>query len=267
MTNDSQPQHSGAKRLREGNTTPQTPERPPVADYEMDERAHPHLPHDVFYMDEEALAERGMKGAVYACVADLVYPPGHPQQGEYVFPGDRVIVSVTPPAVADRIGPDILTKKRMARKSFQLAKDEEGNLIPSTEDQVFATYDRHEYLNKGTRSTAFHNDQCKKFYEGMKNRRIVDKSQFGPDQHEQAKEQAHNWMRGISSQRFPASMSLQDIEAAEGPDKIRDMERKYARGNRSVRAGEYDQWEEKIAKTQEKVSKNRTVSFPGSNTK
>ena len=256
-------------------------ERPAVAEWETEERIHPHLPHDDFYRDQETLTEWGLGDAVHSCVADLVYQPGHPKQGEFVFPGTRVLVSVTPPSVADRIDPGLLTRKKLARKSFKIAKYPEGHpqageVIPSIADQVYATYDRDEYLNQGRRSKRFHNEQALKFTQGVINRKITRPgstdasiSQFDDSQLMEQKEKAREWMRNVGGPKYPATMPLEDIERHEGAEKIRRMEAKFARG-RMLSNEEWEkrvEWEGKRGESRKPAEKNRTVSFPNSPTK
>lgn len=276
----SRPTHQTARRFQNSSNPIQHSERLNLAAGESQEFSPPYLQPDLLYLTEEDLKDRGMEGCVPAGVADRVWPPGHPLAGQYVYPGNKVYTSVTPPGMTDRHMSAHLNAKRRARPSFTLAKYPDdhpdvslrGQYIPSLDDQVYATYDREEYLNHGERSQDFRNRKAREAFEGIVSRNIqsADAAEgvvrnFDQDEStlRRHREQAHRFMQGISHERFPKSMTLDQIREQVGEDTVRATERKYARGSRTPQPGEYERWEEAQAEKASKAKGKKITSYPG----
>lgn len=254
--------HEGATQYRVDEDTPAVgQDRPNVADGEVRTRIFPGEVRDDFYLSPEDKQAYGIDSAIPSSLADTD------------MPGDRVLVAIRAPERYGKYEPGHLRAKKRSRPSLQVVTDANGNPVYATEDLIFATQDRKEYLERKQR----HNEASYQFTRGVidgqlehgeaQNGMIENFRGSDPRYLSQEYKKSHAQLATMKD-KWPKNMGIEDIEKHVGAEATLRLERKWARNGRSERPGEYDAYEQRMAEARNKSgSKNKSFSFPGQATK
>lgn len=253
---ESSPRHAGASIYNEVNNMEfTTQDRGPVAEGEVTERFFPGEMRDRIYLSPEDLHEMGMEGAVPASLADTA------------IKGDKVYTCVRAPNRYGKQEPGRLRRLKMRNRSVHIPLTPEGEPYYATEDLIYVVQDRAEYLKK----LAAHNKASENFTKGVIEGAVeaagpsagATINVFKGDEDSLRKEKAQARVTLAPLKReWPRHMTLADMEKFQGAEETLRTERWYARGGRSERPGEYEEYEAKLAEAKKKGGK-KTFSFPG----
>lgn len=258
-------QHEGAKRFRTAEDMESASQgRAPVTDGEAEERFFPGEIRDDFYLSPDDRRRYGIENAVPSSLADTA------------MEGTRVIVAIrAPESRLGRLQPGHFRGKRRARQSMEIVRDEHGEPVMATDDLIFATVDRANYLQSLER----HNAATTEFTKGVITGRVETgeaangfvESFRGSDERflMRKKDETHAQLAGMKD-KWPRGMSIEEIEKYVGVERTKQIERKYARNGRTERPGEYEEHENRLrerSKAAASAGKNKSFSFPGQATK
>ena len=253
-------EHAGAQHFRTGDgDDAYVGDRPNVTDGETNERIFPGQIYDELYLSPEDLKDYGIPTAIPSSLADTD------------MPGDLVYIAPRAPAVYGKTAPGDMRLKKTRWKTFRYLTDEDGNPRYATSDTVFAVVSRDEYLGK----TAKHNEKSYRFTKGVieaavesaeSEDGIIRDFRAGDENFLRKKvKEASARLAGMRS-GYPNTMSLETIEAEVergNPGAIKRLERKYARGGRAERPGEYEEFEARMAEAQKKSRESpKMISVP-----
>lgn len=231
-----------------------TQERRPIAPGEATQKLFPGEIRDSVYLSPKDLRDMGMEGAIPSSLADTAKE------------GDRVYVCVRAPEHYGKVDPGGLRQKRLRWPSMEIPKDEQGQYHYATKDLIYATIDRKEYLA----SLGRHNKASEVFTRGLiegvvegtsSNPGLVETFRGGDQEFLNKKRtEAHaTFNRGMKT-KWPRNMTLAQIEQHMGDEETIRLEREAARGGRSERPGEYEEFARRMA---EAGKKKKSVSLPG----
>lgn len=209
---------------------------------------------DQVYLDAQDIEEMGLGNAVLSSQAE-----------DPNIPGDRVILGIRDHKMYGRVEADRLRAVRRKYGDVKVGTIE--GRAAGHEDIIYVSVPRDVYLQmeRDALNAAAH-QFTKQVIEGQVEGREGLIKVFQQDEAtlRQIKDETHNKLRaeGIVEKR-PAGMSYDDVLHFTGAERTRDLEREMARGGRTERPNEYEEYEER----RKSSAKNRKYSLPGSPTR